>query len=125
MEARNTVGYSDYSEVLVVLVAQIPDQPNAPTTEVDGNYVKITWVTPYDGSSIITSYHITIRHNDDLTFSEESTNCLGTESTIITEHSCSVLISDLIVAPYHLAWGSSIYAKVMAVNVKGNSLVST
>lgn len=35
-----------------------------------------------------------------------------------------MLISDLIVAPYHLTWGSSVFAKVMAINIKGNSLDS-
>ena len=35
-----------------------------------------------------------------------------------------MLISDLRVAPYHLTWGSSVFAKVMAINIKGNSLVS-
>jgi hypothetical protein len=91
---------------------------------IDGDYVKITWVIPYDGSTPIISYFVTIRHNDDLTFSEESTNCQGTDSTIISEHSCSVLISNLIVAPYHLSWGESVYAKVMAINIIGNSLIS-
>lgn len=86
--------------------------------------MKITWVIPYDGSSPITGYFVTIRHNDDLTFSEEVTNCQGSDSAIITEHSCSVLISDLIVAPYHLSWGSSVFAKVIAINIKGNSLIS-
>lgn len=35
-----------------------------------------------------------------------------------------MLISDLIKAPYHHAWGSSIYARVIATNVKGDSIVS-
>jgi hypothetical protein len=124
IQARNTVGYSLVSEELAVLVAQVPDQPAAPTTEIDGDYVKITWVIPYDGSTLITGYFVTIRHNDGLTFSEESTNCDGLDSTIISEYSCSVLISDLLVAPYHLPYGSSVYAKVMAINIIGNSLIS-
>jgi len=42
----------------------------------------------------------------------------------VEQHSCSVLISDLIVAPYHLPWGSSVFAKVVAFNIKGNSVES-
>jgi hypothetical protein len=42
----------------------------------------------------------------------------------VEQHSCSVLISDLIVAPYHLTWGSSVFAKVVAINIKGNFLIS-
>jgi hypothetical protein len=67
---------------------------------------------------------VTIRHNDDLTFSEESTNCDGLDSTIISKYSCSVLITDLIAAPYHLPWGSSIIAKVTAINIIGSSIES-
>jgi len=124
IEARNTVGYSLMSDTLAILVAQEPDQLAVPSTEIVGDYVKITWVTPYDGSSSITGYQVTIRQNDDVTFTEESTNCDGLDSTIVTDHSCSVLISDLIVAPFYLEWGDSVYAKVTAINVIGNSLVS-
>jgi len=81
-------------------------------------------VIPYDGSTPISGYFVTIRHLDGLTFSEEATNCQGSGTTIISDHSCSVLISDLMIAPYHLPWGSSVYAKVMAINSIGNSLVS-
>jgi hypothetical protein len=34
------------------------------------------------------------------------------------------LISDLIVAPYHISWGGSIYAKVTALNLIGSSVES-
>jgi hypothetical protein len=59
-----------------------------------------------------------------VTYTEETANCNGLDSTVISGHSCSVLISDLITAPYHLTWGSSIYAKVTAINIINNSLES-
>lgn len=124
VEARNSVGYSAYSQELSVLVAQEPDQPQAPITSIVGDKVKIQWVVPYDGSSAITSYNIVIRESDGVTFTEDSVNCNGADATVIAEFSCSVLISDLIVAPYHLPWGSSIYAKVIATNIVGDSLQS-
>jgi len=83
VQARNSVGLSLHSVELPVLVAKTPDKPAAPSTIIDGNYVKITWLTPYDGSTPITGYHVTIRHSDDATFSEESTNCKGTELAIV------------------------------------------
>ena len=43
---------------------------------------------------------------------------------MITNHKCSVLISDLIKSPYHMAWGASIKARVTAQNIIGSSIVS-
>lgn len=77
---------------------------------------------PYDGSSTITSYNIVIRESDGVTFTEDTVNCNGADATVIAEFSCSVLISDLIIAPYHLPWGSSIFAKVIATNIIGDSI---
>ena len=113
------------SEELAVLVAQEPDQPQPPTTSIVGDTVKILWTIPYDGSSPITSYSIVIRESDGSTYTEEPVNCSGLDEAVITAHSWSVLISDLIVAPYHLPWGSSIYVKVTARNIIGDSLQST
>lgn len=42
----------------------------------------------------------------------------------MNEHKCNVLISDLIKAPFHYYWGDSIWARVVAVNVIGESVVS-
>jgi hypothetical protein len=64
---------------------------------------------------------IVIRHLDGMIYTEESINCNGLDSLIIQTHSCSVLISDLRIAPYYLTWGSEIYAKVIAKNIIGNS----
>jgi hypothetical protein len=43
---------------------------------------------------------------------------------VINAHSCSVLISDLRISPYHLAWGASVWAQVTATNIKGDSVIS-
>jgi hypothetical protein len=64
---------------------------------------------------------IVIRHLDGMIYTEELTNCNGLDSTIMQTHSCYVLISDLMIAPYYLTWGSEIYAKVIAKNIIGNS----
>jgi hypothetical protein len=61
VEARNSVGYSDYSEVIELLVAQVPDQVLTPSTRVDGDYVTIEWDIPYDGSSPLLWYTIVIQ----------------------------------------------------------------
>jgi hypothetical protein len=90
-----------------------------------GDQMIVTWTVPFDGSSSITGYQIKIREQDGLTFTEDIANCNGLEAQIISSLSCSVPISALIVAPYSLAWGSSIYATVSAINVVGTSVPST
>jgi hypothetical protein len=42
----------------------------------------------------------------------------------VAAHSCSVLTSDLLAAPFNLPWGSSVYARITAQNIIGNSLAS-
>jgi hypothetical protein len=43
---------------------------------------------------------------------------------VILAAACNVPISSLLAAPYNLPWGSSIYAKVTAINIVGSSLAS-
>lgn len=59
-----------------------------------------------------------------MNYAVDNANCNGQEALIVLEHKCAVLIADLIQAPYHHPWGSSIYAKVAATNIIGESLES-
>jgi len=56
-----------------------------------------------------------------VTFTAESTNCDMTSSTLTTS---TVPVTTLIAAPYSLAWGASVYAKVIATNIYGDSVES-
>ena len=111
------------SSVLTILAAQVPDKPAAPVTSISGSNVLIKWDSPDDGSTQITSYLITIRQSDG-SYTEDSTNCNGTQSAIRTSLSCLVPISSLIIQPYNIVWGSQIWAKVVAINIKGSSATS-
>jgi hypothetical protein len=122
VEARNSVGFSEFSDPVSILVAQVPDQVQAPVTTIDGDSVRIDWTIPYDGSSPITKYLVELKAIDG-TWAEEIVNCNGQMTHVINDHSCRVLISDLIKAPYHLPWGSSVYARVTATNIKGDSVL--
>lgn len=121
VEARNDVGYSLTTAGLAVLAAQIPDTPGAPSTVVSGSNVVISWTLPGDGSTPITGYKVEIRQSDSVTFSPEPNNCNILTSTALT---CSVPISTLLTAPYNLPWGSSIHARVSAINIVGSSITS-
>ena len=121
VEARNNVGYSISSTGLAVLAAQIPDTPVAPTTAVSSSNVVISWTLPGDGSTPITGYKVEIRHSDNVSFSTEPNDCNMQASTLLT---CSVPISTLLTSPFSLLWGSSIYARVSAINIVGTSMTS-
>lgn len=58
--ARNLFGESVYSTEVSILAAQIPDQPDAPTTRVDGSSVFVKWEAPNDQGSAITGYKVYI-----------------------------------------------------------------
>ena len=70
VEARNTVGYSEFSETISILFAQLPGTPQAPITTLVGEEIRIDWTAPDDGGAEITAYTVEIRHSDGVTFSE-------------------------------------------------------
>lgn len=49
------------------------------------------------------------------------TNCDGSQPQIISDLSCSIPISVLRASPFFLNWGQSVYAKVIAGNIVGDS----
>lgn len=123
IQSRNDVGFSNFSNVVTVLAAQIPAQPVAPRTIIVGSNVQIIWNSPDNGGSAITSYIIQIRMNDGITFT--TVTCIESLANIIALTQCTVPISTLTTAPISLSWGSSIYATITAVNIYGSSTISS
>ena len=62
--------------------------------------------------------------SDLITFSLELTYCDGSTAQILTDTKCVIPISELLVAPFNLYWGDSVFAKVIAVNIYGDSFES-
>jgi hypothetical protein len=120
VEARNQVGYSELSESISILAAQIADVPTAPTTTIDGALIIITWLSPFNGATAITSYTVTIRQADG-DYSENLAYCNGALATVISQRVCQIPVSILRNAPYNHDWGVSIWAKVSATNIIGTS----
>jgi len=84
VKARNSVGYGELSDEILILAAQVPDMPGTPTTMISERWnVVIDWTAPYTGGSEITSYTIEIRTADQQVFAVDSTNCDGSDSTIM------------------------------------------
>lgn len=63
VEARNAEGLSFYSNVVAILAAQIPAQPDPPLTTwyKETDEVTVTWVAPDNGGSAITGYKLSFR----------------------------------------------------------------
>ena len=94
-----------------------------PVTAVSANKLVITWTNPPSNGSPITSYRVTIRQAD-LTFTEDTVDCDGSVASIVDSKSCSVPLATLTNAPYSLAFGDSVFAKVVAINYYGESIES-
>jgi hypothetical protein len=90
VEARNSYGFSDYSNIVSILTAQVPAQPVAPTTVWIPDNVIINWIAPDNGGSAITGYTITVRQSDQTTFSAGLTNC---DMTILTATTCTISVT--------------------------------
>lgn len=84
----------------------------------------MTWNAPWNGGSVITSYTVTWQHSDGTTYSEDKTICDGSLAGTISTRTCTVANTIFTQAPFNIEWGSSIYAKVYATNVKGDSVLS-
>ena len=126
VEARNAFGFSLlFSNEVTILQAEEPTKPGVPTTTVVGDqYVIIDWIASSDQGAALSSYTVLILTSDGVTYSEELNSCDGSDPTIISDATCNVLVADLLAAPFNLPYGSSIYAKVLATNLYGDSLTS-
>lgn len=125
VEARNTNGYGSASSDFTILHAIAPDVPSTPTTANSGTNVVITWSTPLDNGSTITSYTVTIMHSDGSTYTEDLVNCDGSDSSIVSATQCTIPLSVLTYPPYFLSSGDYVLAKVLATNVYGSSEASS
>jgi len=125
IEARNSIGYSNHSNVVQAIAAVAPSAPAAPSTVRDINDIYIDWSSPSTTSAAtygaeILGYKVFIRWQDG-TYTEEKTHCDGSSAVIIANTQCVIPITVLIASPYSLLQGSSIYASVVAYNAVGDS----
>lgn len=124
VEAQNVKGYSVKSSQISIRAAGVPATMEAPVTTINSANVDISWNVPSNGGSPITRYTIKVRKSDGVTYTEDSTNCDGSNTSILASSTCSIPISTLRTSPYSLAWGDSVYVIVTATNVVGTSLAS-
>lgn len=84
----------------------------------------IDWTAPYDGGIEITSYTIEIRTTDAQVFDVDNFDCDGADATILANTQCTVPVATLREAPFSLAWGTGVYARIIATNWHGDSATS-
>jgi hypothetical protein len=83
--------------------------------------MNIQWVEPFTNGSPITGYRIYILEHDGVTYTQESVECDGTSSTVITNTICQVSLANLIISPYDLVLNESVWVKIIAENFYGDS----
>jgi hypothetical protein len=126
---QNKHGWGGYSATVGVLTATVPAAMAAPSFTIDSatpTSVTLEWAAPYNGGNSITSYSIQVQHGDGSgTFSTELTYCDGSSLSIITSRRCTIPFTTFRAAPFTLALGNLIVAKIAATNVVGQGTYST
>jgi hypothetical protein len=125
VKARNAIGLSADSAEFSIVAATVPSAPNAPATSVSSDtlYMTVTWSAPSDnGGLAVTGYKVYVRASDITSWYQDLVHCdAATDSSIITNRSCTIPTETLRASPFSLTTGTSIYAKVIAINAIGDS----
>ena len=107
----------------MIYTAVLPGTPSAPTSIMnsDETSVLVSWeaVTDFGGMASLTGYKVEIR-----TSSLKYSIATCAESLNSTSTSCEISIVDLFEAPFLLSYEDYIWARVIAVNVVGDSTAS-
>ena len=122
--ASNQHGTGDWSPTATLYASAPPLALAAATTSNEGTDVRVTWpATPSDRGSAVTAYSVTFKRADG-TYSPIVPGCDGTLSAVASSRSCAVPMATLTAAPFSLAIGSTVVARVSASNAKGASPLS-
>jgi hypothetical protein len=124
-KAYNVHGWGPDSPIATVIAATLPDPPLAPSLSVVGTNVQITWAAPTNtgGTNVaITAYRIEVQLADG-TAREDTTNCDGTQATIVSNAQCSIPMATFTSTDantgFSFSQGADIKARVTAATVIG------
>jgi hypothetical protein len=65
-----------------------------------------------------------IIESDGATYTIDAANCDGSVDPALSSRTCRIEVAVLRAAPYSYPWGTSVYVKVTATNIKGTSELS-
>lgn len=106
---------------MTLLCATIPEIPIDVLTSIEGDLLKVTWTLSTDNGTPITEYKVFIQEIGTTTYTLESTDCVGSDTSVISSETCYINISTVLSTPYNVDGGDSVYAKVSASNFYGES----
>jgi hypothetical protein len=120
----NIHGWSTgYSPEAQIIAANVPSAPAAPTTQLVGSSVTVSWTAPASNGMAITAYVVEIQGAAG-GWHLETTDCDGADSTIVTSASCTIPQATLQAGSFVLLKGDLVSARVSAINVLGTGAPS-
>ena len=90
----NAFGEGEFSDESTVVAATKPDTIARATTVVIGSDVKISWTSPSERGSVITSYAVYIEDGTGGMVLYEA-DCVGTSSSVLNDQECTVPLATL------------------------------
>jgi hypothetical protein len=112
------------TDELVQLCGTVPSAPaGVPTTTRVQNDITIAWQTSAANGSPISYYKVFVR-KPDYNYELETTACDSSVTANVAALSCTVSLDTLTAAPFNLEQENSVWVKVIAGNVFGDSQLS-
>lgn len=111
VRAHNVHGWSEWSDLLEIKAAGLPEQPLPPTTSINNNNVKVSWVDPIDNEEAITQYRVVLALADHVTYVEATEYCDGSDPVIFELKTCDIPLANFKALPYEYVAGEEVWAK--------------
>lgn len=121
--AHNDHGYGTTSATSTFITGTVPDAPGQATVALQDTTITIAWTAGSDNNDGITAYRVKIEDSS-ATGQEDTAECDGSDSDIISDLACTFTMATLLDAPYSLVVGDSIIVTVEAYNNYGWSAAS-
>lgn len=117
ISAKNKHGWSEFSDILEVLAATEPSEPQVTSSIQEGPFTELQWSLPNEHGSTVVEYEIKVQAASlDLIVIEL---CNGSEYEIVESRSCKIAYADLRQEPFNLVLGDEIIFVVKARNTIG------
>lgn len=122
VRASNVFGWGAFSSTTSIKASQIPASlTTSATTSIDSTTggVMISWTAPDNGGETLTSYAVEIADTTTSTWTADTTNCDGSNASVMSNLYCIIPMSTLTSSPYSLTFDQLVQVRVRATNSKG------